>query len=812
MTGTLQDFRYGFRTLRKNPGFTWIAIFILALGIGANSAIFSVVHSVLLKDLPFPDPETLVVAWGTDRVSGNKRNQVSATDIADFRSQNKVLEEISTFTGWRPIISGSANEAERVPAIQVGDGYFRVLKAEPLLGRLFIPKDQTEGNDFVVILGHDLWKRRFQSDRNIIGKTVHLNLRPYIIVGVLKPNVHSLPATLIESKAELYRPVAEAYDQGERSSRHLRAIARLKKDVPLASAQAEMTGIAAGLQKQYPDDNTGVGIRLVPIAEDTVGNLRTSLFLLTAAAGLVLLIACANLANLLLARAASRQREIAVRTSLGAPRWRLIRQLLTESAILTAAGCIFGILLAYWGLDAIRTAGANVIPQIEYTELNSTVILFTIFTSAAAGLLFGLIPAFQASNFHLTESLKEGGRGGTSGHVQAKMRNTLVAGEVALAVLLLTGAALLIQSVMRLYQVNPGFNPSNVLTMNVWLPGIKYEELPKRTQFFHRMVDRIEQLPGVKSAGTTTVLPLSSNFDGRTIAIEGQPRIPGEQPSADMYVVTPRYTAAMQIPLLRGRYLTMNDSETAPLVVLVNESLAKKIWKGQDPVGKRIRLFPGPKEETQWRTVVGIVRDVKQYGLDREPPMQFYIPQAQFHPLFVTLVIRYSGQETQLLTANVRKEILSLDHELPVFNVATLEELLKESIGVRRLSMLLFAGFAFLALCLAIAGIYGVVSYLTERRTQEIGIRMTLGAQKQDVVRLILHQGMLPALFGAVAGVCAAIGLTRLMTNLLYQIQSADPVTFLVVPCAILIVAAAACYIPARRASKVDPLVSLRYE
>jgi putative ABC transport system permease protein len=812
MAGLFQDFRYGFRTLRKNPGFTWIAIFILALGIGANSAIFSVVHAVLLKDLPFPDPETLVLAWGTERVSGNVRNQVSATEIADYRSQNRVLEEISTFTAWRPIISGSASEAERVPAIQVGDGFFRVLKAEPLLGRLFVPKDQTEGNDFVVILSHELWKRRFQSDPNIVGKSIRLNLRPYIIVGVLKPNVHSLPTTLIDEKAELYRPVAEPYDPGQRSARHLRAIARLKKGVSLSAAQAEITGIASRLEKQYPDDNTGFGIRLVPIAEDTVGNLRTSLFLVTAAAGLVLFIACANLANLLLARAASRQREIAVRTSLGAPRWRLIRQLLAESTLLTAAGCVFGILLAYWGLDAIRTAGAQVIPQIEYTALNSTVILFTIFTSAAAGLLFGLVPALQASNFHLTESLKEGGRGGTSGQVHARMRNALVAGEVALAVLLLTGAGLLIQSVVKLYQVDPGFNSSNVLTMNVWPPFIKYEELPKRTRFFHRLIEQIERLPGVTAAGTTTVLPLSSNFDGRTVAVDGQPRTPGEQPSADMYVVTPRYTAAMRIPLLTGRYLTLNDSEKAPLVVLVSETFAKQIWKGADPIGKRIRLFPGPKEETPWRTVVGVVRDVKQYGLDRDPPMQFYIPQAQFHPLFVTLVIRYKDQKVESLVASVRKEVLNLDPELPVFNIATLEELRKDSIAVRRLSMLLFGGFALLALCLAIAGIYGVLSYLTARRTQEIGIRMTLGAQKKDVIRLILHQGMLPALIGAVAGLAAAGVLTRLMTNLLYQVKSADPLTFLVVPAAILIVATAACYIPARRASKVDPLVSLRYE
>ena len=814
MNGILQDIRYGFRLLKKNPGFTWIAVLILALGIGANSAIFSIVHAVLLKDLPYKDPETLMVVWGTEKSGAlNLRNQVSATDIADFRSQNRSFEEISTFTSWRPII-GSGNQAERVPAMQVGDGYFKVMKAEPLLGRVFRREEQNEGKDFVVVLSHRLWQRKFGSDPNIIGKTVKLNLRVYTIIGVLKPDLHSLPTTLIDSKAELYRPVAEPYDQTQRGSRHLRAIGRLKNGVSISAAQAEMTAIALRLEKQYPDDNTARGINVVSIAEDTVGNLRTSLFLLTGAAGLVLLIACANLANLLLARAATRHREIAVRTSLGAPRWRLVRQLFAESAILTVAGGIFGILLAYWAMDGIKNVGAEIIPQIENTQLNSEVIIFTVAASLIAGLLFGLAPAFQISKFDLTEALKEGGRGGTSGRLQGRMRNTLVAAEVALALLLLAGAGLLFQSVARLYQVDPGFNPSNVLTMNVWVPGFKYEEDLKRTKFFHSMIERVERLPGVIAAGTTTVLPLSSNFDGRSIEIDGQPRAPGDQPSADMYVVTPNYTKAMQIPLLAGRYLTLTDSETAPFVVLVSETLAKRIWKDQNPIGKRIRLYTGPEEkDVPWRTVVGLVRDVKQYGLDTDSPMQFYVPEAQFHAYAVTLVIKYSDPNmVDSLVQNVRKEILNLDPDLPVFNVATLEQVLKESIAVRRLSMLLFGGFAFLALCLAMAGIYGVVSYLTANRTQEIGIRMTLGAQKKDVIQLVLNQGMLPAIIGAAAGLAGAVGLTRLMTKLLYQIQPGDPLTFVLVTLAILSVTALACYIPAVRASKVDPLISLRYE
>jgi putative ABC transport system permease protein len=812
MAGTGKDFRYGFRLLFKNRGFTSIAILILALGIGANTAIFSIVHTVLLKNLPYKNPETLILIWGTVKDSGDSRNQVSATDIADLRSRNKSFEEISTYTDWRPIISGIGGEVERIGAIQVGDGFFKVMKASPLLGRLFRPEEQTEGKDFVVVLSYQLWQRKFGSDSHIIGKTIKLNLRPYVIVGVLKPDVQSLPKSLIDANAEVYRPVAEPYNEKERGSRHLRAIGRIKNGVSLSAAQAEMTALASQLEKVYPDHNTGRGIRLTTIAEDTVGKIRPSLILLTAAAGLVLLIACANLANLLLARAAGRSREIAVRTSLGASRWHVIRQLLVESTILTFIGATLGVLFAYWGIDTIKSVGASIIPQLENAQLNLQVLLFTMMISIVAGLLFGLAPAVQVSKLDLTEALKEGNRGSGSGRLHGRMRNILVAIEVGLALLLLTGAGLLIQSVARLHQVNPGFDPSNVLTMNVWLPGIKYEGELKRTQLFERIVEHVEKLPGVLAAGTTHVLPLSPGFDGRSVAIDGQPRAAGEQPSADMYVVTPHYLTAMKIPLLRGRYFSARDSEKAPFVTLVNETMAKRIWKNEDPIGKRIRLFSADTETSPWRTVVGIVRDVRHYGLDADVPMQFYIPQAQFHAIFVTLAVRYSGVDVSSLRSTIRQEILRLDPDVPVFQIMTLENWLNDSIAVRRLSMLLFGGFAFLAVCLAIAGIYGVVSFVTMRRTQEIGIRMTLGAQRKDVVQLVLKQGMLPAIIGALAGLIASFALTRLMAKLLFAISPADPITFCVVLIAILVVTAIACYVPARRAAKVDPLVSLRYE
>jgi putative ABC transport system permease protein len=812
MNGILQDFRYGFRMLSKNRAFAIVAVVILALGIGANSAIYSIVYNVLLKQLPYPEPEKLVVVWSTNKEDSNDRGPVSATDIADYRSQNSVLEEMSTIDEWRPILSGVGGQAERVPALQVGDGYFRIMKAEPLLGRLFLPQEQIEGKDFVVVLSHGLWRSRFGGDPNIIGKTIKLNLRAYTVIGVLKPEVQSLPASLTMAKVELYRPVAEPYDNEQRGGRHLYAIARLKKDVTLSKAQAELSTIATRLEKQYPDENTGRGIRLVTIEEDTIGEIRSSVLLLIGAAGLVLLIACANLANLLLARAFSRNREIAVRTSLGAPRWRLIRQLLAESAILTVAGGTIGIFLAYWSVDILRKIGTEVIPRVENIELNWQVLIFTFLISLAAGLLFGLTPAIQISKLDLNDALKDGGRSGTMGRKHGRMRNILIATEVALALLLLTGACLLVQSVIRLYQVNPGFNPSNLLTMSVWVPGAKYQDELKRTQFFNQIAQRIEQIPGVQAAGTTTVLPLSGGYDGRTITIDGQPRAASEEPSADMYVTTPDYLPAMKIPLIRGKYYTMQDTEKTQFVALVNETFAKQIWKREDPIGKRLRLYSSPTKETPWRTVVGIVKDVKNYGLDTVPPMQFYIPEAQFHSFYVSLVVRYDNIPLPHLIDQVRKQILLVDSDMPVFRIATMSELLNNSIAVRRLSMVLFGGFAFLAICLAISGIYGVVSFVTTQRTVEIGIRMTLGAQKKDVIHLIVHQGMVPALIGSASGLLGAIALTRLMTKLLFDTPSFNPVTFITVTLVIIITAAVACFIPARRASKLDPLVSLRYE
>jgi putative ABC transport system permease protein len=621
----------------------------------------------------------------------------------------------------------------------------------------------------------------------------------------------SLPAGLIETTAEFYRPVAEPYNNNERSSRHLRSIGRLKKGITLASAQAELSGIASRLEKQYPDDSTGIGINLVTITEDTVGGIRPSLFLLSGAAGLVLLIACVNLANLLLARAAFRQREFAIRASLGAARWRLIRQLLAESALLAFAGGAAGILLANLGISALVGIGSQVVPLLYSVQISLPVLGFTILVSILSGIFFGMMPALQVSHIDLNEALKEGGRSGGAGARHRRIRNILVAVEVALAIILLSGAGLLIQSVARLYRVETGLNPKNVVTMNVWLPFAKYKEESQRTEFYHRMIQRVSALPGIDAAGTTSVLPFSMGFDGRGISIEGQPRKQSEERDADMYVVTPGYDRAIGIHLVRGRFIGWQDTENAPLVAVVNETFAKQIWPGEDAIGKRLRLNTGPDSPTPWRTVVGIVRDVKQYGLDGKMVRQFYLPQAQNPFLTATLVVR-TKLDASVLVPTIRREILDLDNELPVFNIYRLEELMGNSISVRRLSMLLLGGFAFIALCLAIAGIYGVVSYSTAQRTQEIGVRMTLGARQKDVMLLVIRQGMLPAFIGAIAGLACAFGFMRLMRTLLFEVSPADPITLGSVTLLLIVVALVACYFPARRATHIDPLVALRYE
>jgi putative ABC transport system permease protein len=811
MNTLLHDLRYALRMMIKNPAVTFVAALSLALGIGANTAVFSVINAVLLKSLPYTDPESLVLVWGDsgseDRMKG--RNQLSATDVADFRSQTSTLEEVTTYTGWNPIMSGDS-EAERVPAIQVGDGFFKVMRGTPMLGRVFTPEEQEDGKDFVIVLGHGLWQRRFNSDPNVVGKSVLLNSRPYTIVGVMGPDFHSLPASLVYPQGQFYRPIAEPYGDEYRDARHVRAIARLKSGVTIDQARADIKIIAQRLEQEHPLTNRTWNANIVSITEDTVGGFKRTLWLVFGAVVFVLLVACANVANLLLARATARYKEISIRAAIGAGRARLIRQLLTESLLLSLIGGVVGLIVATWGTKVIETVASRVNPAFTNIKIDTLTFVFTLVASVLTGLIFGLAPALQISKPNLVEALKDGRNLGAAAS-RNRLRSTLVIAEVALTLVLLVCAGLLIRTVMRLRKVDTGFNTRNVLTMNIGLPGIKYPKAENGIAFFKQANERISALPGVKAFGITSVLPLSDNFDGRGLVVEDHPKPAGEEFSVDLYIVSPGYLQAMEIAVRQGRTITDHDVKDAQLVALINRTMAEELWPNQDPIGRRIRFEGSEKNPQPWRTIVGVVSDVAQYALDKKPPMQIYLPHNQFPTTFASIVIKTENDPNAVFAA-VRREILAIDKDQAVYNVTTLEQLQSDSISLRRFFMLLLIAFAVLTLTLAAVGIYGVMSYVVTQRTQEIGIRMALGARTSHVLKLIVSGGIALALIGVGIGLVTSFALTRLLESLLFGVAPTDALTFVIGSLGLVAVAALACYIPARRATKVDPLIALRYE
>ncbi|HST23943.1 MAG TPA: ABC transporter permease, partial [Blastocatellia bacterium] len=796
--------------MRKSSAITAIAVISLALGIGANTVIFSVVNAILLKSLPFNDPDRIVLAWGSSSNEGNHRSQVSATDVDDWRNKNSVFEDITTYGGWSATLLGDG-EPERIQGIQVGDGYFSIMKATPMFGRTFLTEEQQDGKDFVIVLGYGLWQRRFSGDPNVVGQTVSLSGRPYTIVGVMPADFQPLPTSMVTPRGDFYRPVAEPHDEEQRAARHLRSIARLKSGVTLEQAQAEMDVIANRIEQEHPRSNTGYGVRLVTLPEDTVGGLRPTLWMLFGAVAFVLLIACANVGNLLLARSAARQKEITIRRALGAARSRLVRQFLTESVMLALVGGGLGLLLALQGASIIEALGSQVSPLLVGIKIDSSVLIFTLVASLLSGIVFGLAPALHVSNPDLNESLKEGGRNSGAGASRNRLRSALVVSEVAMALVLLICAGLLIKSVLRLHDVSPGFSSENQLTMNVTLPGAKYPKAPMWVAAYNQMIERIEALPGVQSAGLTSVLPLSGNFDGRALAVEDYPKPRGEEIDVDLYITTPGYLRTMAIPLLQGRALTEQDTENVPQVALINETMARELWPDQNPIGKRIK-FPGSERNPQpWRTIVGVMGDVKQYGLDRKDPMQIYLPEAQFPTPFMSLVVRTSVDPKTMIAA-VRNEIHSIDKDQAIYSITTLDQLLADSISLRRFSMILLIIFAALALMLASVGIYGVISYSVTQRTHEIGVRMALGASRRDIIKLVVGQGMTLTLTGVGVGLAASLALTRVLESLLFAVSHTDLTTFVLIPAILAGVALGACFVPARRATKVDPMIALRYE
>jgi putative ABC transport system permease protein len=807
INGTLQDLRFAFRQLRKSPAFTCVAVITLALGIGANTAIFSVANAVLIRNLPYADPRQLTLVWGAERDS-NGRDQLSFTDIDDYRTQNHVFENVVPFGDWNATFSGAGDPAP-IPGMQIGDGYMSLMRVKPLLGRDFLPEEQIEGKDHVIILTYGLWQSRFGSDPQVVGKQVRLSGRPYTVVGVTPKDFPMLPVTLVDGPAQFYRPVAEKHDDKERLSRHLRAIARLRPAVSLQQAQADLTVINHHLARQFPDDYSTVGVRVRSLQDDVAAGLRPALLVLLGAIGFLLLIACANLSNLLLARAVGRQKGVAIRSALGASRARLVQQVLVESLLLSVCGGVLGVVLAFYGAELIVALGAKAIPQLVVISIDIRVLAFTAALSLATGILFGLFPAVKTSKVSVSEALKEGSR--VSG-THNTSRRVLAVTEIALSLALLTGAGLLLRSFSRIVGVDPGFRSDHLLTMDIAVPSIKYPEgTAKPAILYQELLRRVSALPGVESAGAVNVLPLSANFDTAGTEPEGFVYGPGAMPYPERYIVTPGYLTALGIRLLRGRLLTDADQDGAPLVVLVSRTAAQTWWPNQDPIGRRVKV-PGFDYEPQpWRTVVGVVDDVKQAGLDAPHSMQVYLPHAQYRNVYLTLVVR-TASEPLHLAPEIRRQAMQLDPDLAVSNIASMDQVLADSVSSRRFSTTLLGSLAGLGLLLAAVGVYGVISYSVSQRTREIGIRMALGAARRDVVALVVRQGMQLLLIGTVAGALLAALLAPLMSGLLFEVRSYDPAAFLGSVAFLALVAFVASYLPARRASKVDPMVALRYE
>jgi putative ABC transport system permease protein len=803
----IQDLRFGVRMLLKKLTFTLVAVITLALGIGANSAIFSVVNTVLLRPLPYKDPDRLVMVWENATHQGFPRNSAAAANYIDWRDQNRVFENMAAIARASFNLTG-AGEPEKVDGRSVSASLFPLLGVEPQLGRVFLPEEDQAGANRVVIMSHGLWQRRFGSDMNIIGKSLSLNGESVTVVGVMPPHFQ-FPSR----EDELWVPIAfSSRETANRGRHYLEVIARTKPGITLQQVRSDMETIASRLQQQYPQTNTRIGVVVISLHEQVVGDIKPALLLLLGAVGFVLLIACANVANLLFARAAVRQKEIAIRGALGASRLRLIRQFLTESILLSALGGAGGLLLSLWGVNLLKAFIPENISQARAITVDAKVLGFTILVSLMTGLIFGLAPALQASKFNLNETLKEGGRDSASGSRGNRIRSLLVIAEVAISLVLLIGAGLLINSFVRLRNIDPGFRTDNLLTMQIVLPDLKYSKQTQRSAFYTELLSRVEALPGVKSASVTNWLPLTMQGDTVGISIEGRPDpAPDEVPDVVTRVISPHYFSTMGIQLLQGREIGEQDRADSAPVVVISEKMARSFWPGEDPIGKRIKLgssdFPSP-----WILIIGMVKDVRQFELNSDPKLQMYLPYEQekfFQPrhLVVSTTV-----EPRSLAATVRSTVWEVDKDQPISNVSTMEEILSESIAQQRFSMLLLGIFAALALILAGVGIYGVMSYSVEQRTREFGIRLALGAQRGDVLKLAVGQGLKLVLIGVVIGLAAAFVLTRVMSSLLFGVSATDPTTFITISLVLISVAVLASYIPARRATKVDPIVALRYE
>jgi len=815
MESFIQDLRYAARMFVKNPGFTAVAIIALALGIGANSAIFSVVNSVLLRPLPYDNPERLMMLNHfypkLDLVAGD-----SVPGYFYYKDHSKSFEEMSCFSTWAANLTGTG-DPERLAGLLVTANFFPVLGVTSAKGRLITPDENQIGRDHVVILGDGLWKRRFGGDPGLVGKTIQLNGENYTVVGITPPGFQF--GSELGRPTEIWAPISFTPQQMQPNrwrNEFLTIVAKLKPGISFKGAQADMDKIADDVRKQYfqgqdASDASSWGLQLQPFTELVVGKIRTMLFVLLGAVAFVLLIACANVANLLLARAAIRQKEISIRTALGASRMRVIRQLLSESVMLALAGGILGLLIGKWGVELLLTLDRSNIPRAKEIGLDFRVVGFTFAVSMLTGVLFGLVPAIQASKNDLNHSLKEGGRSGV-GDGRKHFRSALVVAEMALALVLLIGAGLLIRSFMQLQQVDPGFQPNGLLTMQISLPATNYPDAPKIDAFFEQTVQGVRDLPGVQSAAVCSVVPMNGSLSSASFIIEGRNVGPDEMaPWGNQWYAGPGYFETMKIPLLKGRFFRDSDGPDATKVAIIDENMKRKFWPDEDPIGKRIQFNSDAQGNIIWREIVGVVAHVKHKGLEGDSPVQYYLPQRQFPLRNMFLVVKTSTEPTAM-TTSVRGVIREMDRNLPVFRVTTMDQIVADSMSQRRFAMLLLGIFAGIAMLLAAVGLYGVMAYSVSQRTHEIGIRIALGATTADVLRLIVGHGMLLAIIGVAIGLIGGFMSSMVIRSMLFNVSAFDPLTFVAIPTLLTIIALLATFVPARRASKVEPMTALHYE
>lgn len=808
MATLVQDLRHGVRLLLRSPGFTAIAIAALAIGIGANTAVFSVVHTLLIRPLPYRDADRLAVIWEHNLPRDKRNNVVSPGNFIHWREMQRSFEDIAAVSGtvglnFTVTVTG-AGEPEEVPVQLVTAAFFTLLGASPALGRPFTPEEDKPGSR-VVVLSDRLWRRKFGGDPGLLQKTITIDGTPRELVGVMPPGFSYLDKTV-----DVWLPMGFSAQSRTPRGRWINVAGRLKPGVTFDQAQQDMTRVHADLARMFPDFNTGWTARVVPLREELTGNVRPALLIMLGAVAFVLLIACANVANLLLARAASRQRELAVRAALGAGRMRIVRQLLAESLVLAIAGGTAGLLLAGWGLAVLRAVVADKLPiqRLEAVAIDGWILLFTLVMSLGTGLVFGLVPALSVAGSTLNDALKEGGRSGSAAR-GSKTRAVFVIAEVALAVVLLAGAGLLIRSFVNLLNTNPGFNAERTLTMDVSLPDSRYSENVRKFEFFERLIDGIEALPGVQAAGAVSFLPLAGLGAATSYEVVGQPPPPkGEDHVCDVRVATNGYFKALGIPLLRGRWFNEDAPNDIQNAVIVNETMARRHWRNEDPVGKRIKVSWNDTREDE---IIGVVGDVRHAALETEPRATNYWPYRRFPYNRMTLTVNASGEATAHANAIVSL-IRNQDPLLAVADIRTMEQVVGDSVAERRLTMLMLVIFAGAALVLAAVGIYGVIAYSVTQRTQEIGIRMALGARQRDVLWMVVGNALLLTALGIGIGAASGLLLTRLMRQLLFQVRPADPMTFLAVAAVLFSVAFAASYFPGRRATRVDPLIALRAE